>query len=277
MNPTLPAEVVEEAMADDPVAARSEWLAAWREDVEPFLSEAALDQVTAERTGDLLPVPGQTYVGFLDMSGGSQDSSALAIAHGERRDGLWVSVLDVVEEVRPPFDAEAVTAQFAATLKRYGITHARADRFAGVWVVEAFARPGIHVEQSAAPKSELYLSFLPLVSAKRVELPDDGRLITQLAQLERRSRAGGRAVVDHPPGAHDDRANVVAGACVEAAQPAPLLGIQARGLSPTPLRVSLNLTSEDPLAAAAESFDYENEAGLWRIKGERPPWPSDWE
>ena len=105
-------------------------------------------------------------------------------------------------------------------------------------MVEAFARHGVQVEQAAAPKSELYLAFLPLVTARRVELPADAKL---LAQLERRSRAGGRDVVDHPPGAHDDLANVVAGACVEAAQPASSLGI-------------------------------------WRVKGEKPPWPSsdDW-
>jgi hypothetical protein len=62
---------------------------------------------------------------------------------------------------------------------------------------------------------------------------------------------------------------------VNEGQPGESLGIIARNLSPTPLRVGLNLTSEDPLAAAAESFDYSNEKQLWRIKGERPPWPSD--
>jgi hypothetical protein len=266
MNPTLPREVIDEAMADDPVAARSEWLGAWREDVEPFLSETALDAVTCEgRTGDLPPVAGTRYFGMLDPSGGSQDSFAMAIAHGERRGALWTSVVDVVAEVRPPFDAEKVVAEFAETLSRYGIAHAKADRFAGVWVVEAFARHGIVVEQSAAPKSELYLAFLPLVTAKRVELPNDRKLLTQLAQLERRSRAGGRDVVDHPPGAgsHDDRANVVAGACVEAAQPGPSLGIQARNLSPVPVRQGLSLTG-NATADDAAAWDYS-----------RDPWTGD--
>jgi hypothetical protein len=220
MNATIPATVVDEAMADDPVAARSEWLGAWREDVEPFLSEAALEAVTvAGRVGDLPPVPGVRYVGFLDPSGGSQDAFALCIAHGEGRDGQTIAVVDVVTETHPPFNAEEVVARYAATLKAYGVTKATSDRYAGVWPVEAFARHGITVEQSAAAKSELYLSFLPLVTARRVELPDDARLLAQLVSLERRVRPGGRDVVDHPPNAHDDRANVVAACCVEAAQP----------------------------------------------------------
>ena len=63
--------------------------------------------------------------------------------------------MDLVEEVRPPFNAEDVVARYAETLKSYGVTKATADKFAGVWVVEAFARHGVQVEQAAAPKSEL--------------------------------------------------------------------------------------------------------------------------
>jgi hypothetical protein len=34
----------------------------------------------------------------------------------------------------------------------------------------------------------------------------------QLANLERRAHRSGRDTIDHPPNAHDDRANAVAGA-----------------------------------------------------------------
>src|SRR5262249_4903704 len=36
-------------------------------------------------------------------------------------------------------------------------------------------------------------------------------LLTQLVGLERRTARGGRDSIDHPPGAHDDLANAVAG------------------------------------------------------------------
>jgi hypothetical protein len=138
----------------------------------------------------------------------------VCVAHAEQREGQTVAVVDVVTEVCPPFNAEEVVARYAETLKAYRVTKATADKYAGVWVVEAFARHGIVVEQSAAPKAELYLGLLPLVTACRVELPDHRKLLPQLAQLERRSRSGGRDAVDHPPGAHDDLANVVAGSLV---------------------------------------------------------------
>ena len=269
MNATLPASVVDEAMADDPIAARSEWLAGWREDVQPFLSEAALDAVTADRTGDLAPVPGVTYRGFLDPSGGSQDAFALAIAHAEQRDGQPVAVVDVVTEVRPPFNAEDVVARYAETLKAYRVSKATADKYAGVWVVDAFARHGIVVEQSAAPKSELYCGLLPLTTARRVELPEHRKLLTQLAQLERRSRAGGRDVVDHPPGAHDDLANVVAGACVAAAVPAGTGTIAARGLG-EPRRLGLSLM---PGHEGIADVSYQTEALALRTRARPfPEW-----
>ena len=44
-----------------------------------------------------------------------------------------------------------------------------------------------------------------------IELLDNPILVNQLANLERRTRSGGRDTVDHPPNGHDDLANAVAG------------------------------------------------------------------
>jgi hypothetical protein len=51
-----------------------------------------------------------------------------------------------------------------------------------------------------------------LLAAGRVELPDHPRLLNQFSSLERRVRAGGRDLITHPPGGHDDLANACAGA-----------------------------------------------------------------
>ena len=50
-----------------------------------------------------------------------------------------------------------------------------------------------------------------MFNSGQVELPPEERLITQFASLERRTARGGRDSIDHAPGGHDDRANVVAG------------------------------------------------------------------
>jgi hypothetical protein len=57
---------------------------------------------------------------------------------------------------------------------------------------------------------------LPILNGGRAELLDHPRLVAQLCALERRTARGGRDSIDHPPGAHDDIANAVAGAIVTA-------------------------------------------------------------
>jgi len=69
----------------------------------------------------------------------------------------------------------------------------------------------ISYELSPAPKSVLYGALLPLLNSERIELPDNARLISQLAGLERRTARGGKDSIDHSPGQHDDVANCVAG------------------------------------------------------------------
>ena len=68
------------------------------------------------------------------------------------------------------------------------------------------------------PKNDLYRELLPLLNGGRAELLDHPRLAAQLCSLERRTARGGRDSIDHPPGAHDDVANCVAGAIVTASR-----------------------------------------------------------
>jgi hypothetical protein len=222
MNSMLAAAVLAEAAEDDPEAAAAEYGAEFRADLESFVSMDVLDAVTTPGVTERPPCAGRDYVAFLDVAGGSgRDSIALAVAHAEdvRDSRLARAVLDAVREVKPPFDPLAVAGELAAVLTAYGVLRVQADRYAGAWVVEAFRPHGIVVDQSAEPKSVLYLSALPLFTAGRCDLLDLPRLRLQLAGLERRRRAGGRDIVDHPPGGHDDVANVVAGVVVLASNP----------------------------------------------------------
>src|SRR5262249_11797165 len=65
-------------------------------------------------------------------------------------------------------------------------------------------------------RSELYLNLLPELSSKSVALLDNPRIIAQFVGLERRTSRGGRDIIDHSPGAHDDLVNSVAGALLMA-------------------------------------------------------------
>jgi hypothetical protein len=99
-------------------------------------------------------------------------------------------------------------------VKRYGLTLVTGDNYGSELLAEQFRHQGIGYRKSDRTKSELYLEVLPMLNSSQVELLESQRLINQFAALERRVARGGKSSVDHPPGAHDDVANAVAGALV---------------------------------------------------------------
>lgn len=214
------ARIVEKAFGDDPVAAASEYgqdgHVTFRSDVEAYLTEEAVTAAIVAGRLELPPVAGMRYFAFVDPSGGSQDAYTLAIAHrvGDG-DNLRLS-LDLLRESPPPFSPEAVTADYAAVLHRYGCTEVRGDRYAGEFPREPFRRHGITYRVADDTKSDLYRNLLPAVNAGRVELLDHKRLKSQLCGLERFVARSGQDTIDHAPGGHDDVANAAAGALVTA-------------------------------------------------------------
>lgn len=212
MNPTLPERVVEDALRDDAARASAEYLAQFRTDVEAFLS---LDQVQAAQRSKPLDLPrqdGVSYVAFTDPTGGGRDEFSLAIAHREEER----LVVDLVTGRKG--NPQAIVADYAEVMKAYGITRVSGDRYAGAWVPTEFQRQGITYEPAPGTRSELYLSLAPALNSGAVELPPCETLSKQLVALERRTTRGGRDIIDHAPGAHDDRANAVAGVVAEMAK-----------------------------------------------------------
>ncbi|MDA3857261.1 MAG: hypothetical protein PF480_03230 [Roseovarius sp.] len=212
MNPTLPMRVVEDALRDDAARASAEYLAQFRSDIEAFLS---LDQVEyAQRSGPLeLPrQAGVSYVAFADPTGGGKDEFTLAIGHREN-DRL---VIDLVRGRKG--NPAAICADYAETLKAYSVNRVAGDRYAGQWVPTEFARHGITYEPAPGVRSELYATFAPALNSGAVELPPCETLAKQLTALERRTTRGGRDMIDHPPGGHDDRANAAAGVVAQMAK-----------------------------------------------------------
>jgi len=224
MNPTIDKGIIKDALTDDPEAARAEWKAEFRTDIETFMPPEFIEAVIIPRRFELPKIGGLQYFGFVDPSGGRQDSMTLGIAH---RDKSKKVILDVLRENKPPFKPAVVVSEHCEILKMYKISQIEADRYAGEWVSSAFRDHGIKVKNSELTASEIYLSFLPLVANKTVELLDSKRLKVQLAGLERRTRPGGKDSVTHLPGSHDDVANAAAGACVMVGKRRPTVRIRA--------------------------------------------------
>ncbi len=215
MNSTLPRSVVDRAMARDGAAARAEYGAEFRTDVEGFVS---LDTITRAVAAGREQLPAEwlshKYTGFVDPAGGSgTDSMTMGIAHHE---GGRI-VLDCVEEIRPPFSPDEAAERFAAIFTSYRVSTVQSDRYAGDWPMASFRRHNVTVETSAEPKSVIYGRLLPMLNAGRVVLLDNDRLRSQLLALERKTNPGGRDTIDHPRGGHDDVVNAATGAIVAVA------------------------------------------------------------
>ncbi len=213
MNPTIDKRLIENALKEDPQAAAAEWEAEWRQDIEAFITQELVEAVTAQGRFELPRLKGVQYHAFADPSGGRQDSFTLGISHRESSGKI---VLDVLRERRPPFQPKAVVSEYSELMKSFGLSSVTADRYAGEWVTSAFRENGITVKPAELSASEIYLNFLPLISNGTVELLDVKRLAGQLTGLERRARSGGKDLVAHYPGGHDDLANAAAGATVAA-------------------------------------------------------------
>jgi len=150
-NPSLKQSVVDRAMEKDPVGNRAEYLAEFRTDLEAFVRIEVVRDCTDRGVYERAPQRNITYAGFIDPSGGSSDSFTLCIGHYES--STTRVIIDLLREVIPPFSPEFVCQSFADTLKRYSINSVKADRYAGVWVIEQIAKFGIISEQNAEPKS----------------------------------------------------------------------------------------------------------------------------
>lgn len=157
MNPSISALTVLRAKSRDAAAAKSEYLALFRDDLETMFSREILESCVIPRRTELPYKPGMQYKAFCDPSGGSSDSFTLAIAHEEG----GKAVLDLFREVTAPFSPAEVIAELVPELQRFHIHEITGDAYGGEFPREHFRKCGINYKVSEQTRSELYLAFLP--------------------------------------------------------------------------------------------------------------------
>jgi len=207
MNPKFKEKIIERALKEDYTAARAEYFAEFREDLETFLSTEVIESAIMTGRYELGKREGLEYFAFVDPSGGRGDAMTLSIVHRESSGKI---IQDSLKAKKPPFNPESCVEDFCDVLRYYGIDRVTGDKYAGEWVSSSFEKQGILYESSELSKSELYLEFLPLLMQGKTELLDHKEQFFELRQLERRTGRG-KDIVDHPPNLHDDCANSLAG------------------------------------------------------------------
>src|SRR5262245_59314578 len=216
MNPALVDSKLDEQRRLDPSRFAREYLAEFAEDLESFLPNAWIECAIFPNRHELGPQPGRRYAAGVDASGGGRDAFTLSIVHQEA-DMLVQDVCRGWRKTRTAnVNLEGVVTEIAEILKRYGLREIHGDKYSANWVIEAFRRVGITYRQLDHDKSFYYLEIEPWLAESRIELLDHAELARELQLLERRPRPGGKTIVDHPRGAHDDYANSLAIAAAKA-------------------------------------------------------------
>jgi hypothetical protein len=242
MNPSLRAERLERERRLDPSRFAREYEAEFAEDVDAFLPVAWVDGAVMVDRRELPPQDGLRYIAAVDPSGGGADAFTLAIVHVEGHGAERRVIQDVMRSWNrtrtQTIDLEGTVREIAAIVKQYYLSTVYGDRYAAAWVRERFRAEGVRYEEpqlrprdnsepSYLDKSRAYLEIEPLFAQGNVALLDHPQLLRELKLLERRPRAGGKTVVDHPTGGHDDHANAFALAIAKAVQTTPRLQIYA--------------------------------------------------
>lgn len=246
MNPSLRAERLERERRLDPDRFAREYEAEFAEDLEAFLPSAWVDDAVVPGRHELPPRDGVNYVAAVDPSGGGADAFTLAVVHAEGEGSEVRVVQDVMKGwarvgSQAP-DLAGVVQEITEILKRYRLSEVTGDRYAGAWVRQAFQEAGVIYREAEMDKAKAYLECEPLFAQGRIELLNHPQLVRELKTLERRPRAGGKTLVDHPHGGHDDHANALALAAA----------LAAGGAAMSP-RV-WNLTAPDPTPTTPEEI-----------------------
>jgi hypothetical protein len=213
MNPSVTAKRLEREQRLDPVRFAREFLGEFAEDVSAFLPAVWIDEAAVAGRHELPPMAGVTYHATSDPSGGGGDAFTVSIQHVEGEGEERRLVQDVMRgwgrvHGQAP-DLKRVVREIVALCKRYGVTMIVGDRYSASWVSQTFQSAGLMYRPTELDKARAYAEAEPFFAQGRVVLLDHPLMARELKTLERRTRAGGRDVIDHPRGGHDDYANVI--------------------------------------------------------------------
>lgn len=237
MNPTLTPERLERERRLDPVRFAREYLAEFADDVDSFLPTAWVETAVKRDRHELPPQDGIRYAAAVDPSGGGADAFTLALVHvegGKERRVVQDVMRSWSRSRTSTVDLAGAVKEIAGLMKHYRVTRVVGDRYSGEWVRQAFGQNGIKYDVAQLDRTAAYIEAEALFAQGRIDLLDHPTLIRELRNLERRERPGGKPMIDHPSGAHDDHANALALAAAIVTQRRPGdLGISLGALAPS--------------------------------------------
>ena len=226
MNPTITADRLAVDQRRDPVRFHREFEAQFGDDVSAFVPFAWID--AAVQTGRFEVQPrGLRAIAAMDPSGGGPDAFTCAIVLLEGERVIQAVMRGKARQGATAPDLEALVAEYCGLARRYGCAEIVGDKYAGAWVKQAVERHRMKFKYAEFDRSQAYLNFEPLLAQGRIELLDHPAMVRELTLLERKPSPGGKDVVNHPRGGHDDHVNALALAAAYATlvQPEATVGV----------------------------------------------------
>ena len=215
-NPTYSQRKLSKLQKRKPGVYKVEHLAEFKQDVASMYAPEMIDAAVNEnRTLELSCNETHDYFCFVDVAGGGgKDSYAIAIGHRTKEERI---IIDVVRSRAPKFNPDEVTREYVKLCSQYRIYQVTGDKFSGDWASSSWTKHSkgtIVYLKSDRTKSELYLESEGLFNTGMIEIPDKEQAISELKDLIRKSRSGGKDSVDSYSGQPEDEANVITGCAV---------------------------------------------------------------
>lgn len=214
MNPSIGRERLDRERRLDPQRYVREYEAEFTDDVAAFVPRDWVDAAVVGGRYELPPSKSGSATMAIDPSGGGLDAFTAAIVFSEGTgpdQRITQAVMRGAARVGTTApDLEGLVREYADLARQYGCHEIVTDRYAAGWVEQALKRHGIHCKHADVDRSAAYLNLEPLLAQRRIELLDHPQMIRELELLERRPRPGGKDLVEHPRGGHDDYINAVA-------------------------------------------------------------------
>ncbi len=221
MNPAVSGARLEQQRRLDPLRFAREFEAEFADDVAAFVPRQWIDAAVRAGRYELPPGHGRA-VAAIDPSGGGLDAFTFSVVYARADGGVVQAVMRGAARVGATApDLEGLVREYMTLARRYGCREVISDKYAAGWGRQAGERHGLRFVPSEMDRSAAYLNLEPLLAQGRIELLDHPQMVRELALLERRPRPGGRDVVEHPRGGHDDYSNALALAAAHASTQKP--------------------------------------------------------
>lgn len=199
----------------DPAGFASEYRSDFVDSLSDFISAEQVDMCVLKKTDSLPPEPRKTdvvYTAAIDAAfKGDRFAFTIMGWMGARLKQYVVKTWQ--GNRREPVKAKEVAQYISNICRDYGVSRVHADQYAFQPLKEIFEQYGLTlIETPFTPnfKKQIFFNLKSMIHNLKIDLLDHPITISEIKQLQVEQSSTGMVRIGHPPGGHDDCADVTA-------------------------------------------------------------------